>query len=519
MQTVSELLEAQRRKVSGDNSKNFSSIIGIDVKTFGAKGDGVADDTLSFQNAIDYAITVGGVVTIPYGRYRVGEIYIRNRSGVDIVGIRSAHDSDELGSVLIYTGTQRCINIVQDNGDFIYRVRLQNFIIYFEQNCQGGIYVKNLQESTFENVGIWARSKTVETGIDMDSGGIVNIDNCIISRCNIGIKGHYGTLPNPQSTGGSNISRCNIYYCTNAIEIGYTIGLNICENWIEGFQNGILIDNTTGQREVTGLNINNNFFLQSTTGLINARALKVHSGNNTNAIRAQYSFNGNFCFMDSSGSTKPDYTVSHTIITNSVGADVDCVIKSNYFYGATIAAVYSDSPTVNAYVSDNDSRNTLFGAKMETISGVNMLTSSYVLLNTAVEISAPNTTTESTVKNFDIPKGIIGLNGGVRIKAVFSVTNNANAKIIRLKVGSTTLGQFDLSTTGDSFIEFNITNVNSTTAQAIKSLLSSAAKVVVDMKTSAYDTTNIMPLILTVEKGSSTDVVNLSSLAVEVLPR
>lgn len=41
----------------------------ISVKDFGAKGDGVTDDTESCQNAIDYAKTIGAEVVFPNGRY------------------------------------------------------------------------------------------------------------------------------------------------------------------------------------------------------------------------------------------------------------------------------------------------------------------------------------------------------------------------------------------------------------------------------------------------------------------
>lgn len=496
-----------------------SGVGGINVRDYGAMGDGIADDTEAFQEAIDYAITVGGVVSVPFGNYRVGELYISNRSGVDIIGVRSAHDADELGSILIYTGTQRCINIVQDDGDFIYRVTLKDFTIYFEQNCLAGIYLKNLQESTIENVGIWGRSKTVQVGIDADSASIVNIDNCIISRCVVGIKGHYNDPPNPQASYGSNISRCNIFLCTNSIEIGYTIGMNIFENWIEGFQNGVLVDNTTGWREVTGLNVKNNFFIQSTNGLTDTRALNVNSGNNSNPMRIQYNFSGNTCYMNSSGATSPNYIVSNTVFSNIVEAVVDCVIKSNYFYGATVSAVYSDSPTVNAYVSENDTRSTLFGSRSETISGLNMITPVYCIANTAIEITAANTIVETLIKAADVPARIMGDNGSLRVRAVFSVTNNANNKTIRLKLGSTTVGQFNMASTSDAVLEFLVSNVNASNLQVSKGSLLANSRTEVAVGSATENTTVITPILFTVEKAVAGDVVNLSTFTVEVLPR
>ncbi len=43
----------------------------INVKLFGACGDGIADDTVPIQAAIDWATGAGGTVYFPAGTYRV----------------------------------------------------------------------------------------------------------------------------------------------------------------------------------------------------------------------------------------------------------------------------------------------------------------------------------------------------------------------------------------------------------------------------------------------------------------
>lgn len=43
----------------------------IDVRDFGAKGDGQADDTSAIQNALDAAAATGDVVFFPRGEYRI----------------------------------------------------------------------------------------------------------------------------------------------------------------------------------------------------------------------------------------------------------------------------------------------------------------------------------------------------------------------------------------------------------------------------------------------------------------
>lgn len=56
-----------------------------DVRRFGAKGDGVGDDTLAFQRAIDSVGPGGGVVRVPAGRYLIDPLRsVRLRSHVDL---------------------------------------------------------------------------------------------------------------------------------------------------------------------------------------------------------------------------------------------------------------------------------------------------------------------------------------------------------------------------------------------------------------------------------------------------
>ena len=53
---------------------------GVSVKTFGAKGDGVADDTQAFLDAIAQA--PAGAIEIPAGRYKITQILEITRPGI-----------------------------------------------------------------------------------------------------------------------------------------------------------------------------------------------------------------------------------------------------------------------------------------------------------------------------------------------------------------------------------------------------------------------------------------------------
>lgn len=60
----------------GTINRNLRDLVGdvIDVRNYGAKGDGVTDDTAAFNKAAADATNKGGVVYVPHGTYKITEI-------------------------------------------------------------------------------------------------------------------------------------------------------------------------------------------------------------------------------------------------------------------------------------------------------------------------------------------------------------------------------------------------------------------------------------------------------------
>ncbi len=75
------------------------------VRDFGAKADGVADDTAAIQRAIDKAAEKGGTVSLPPGRYRVAGS-LQMKPGVTLHGAGTAPMSITplTGTILLATG-------------------------------------------------------------------------------------------------------------------------------------------------------------------------------------------------------------------------------------------------------------------------------------------------------------------------------------------------------------------------------------------------------------------------------
>ena len=507
--------------------------VAINVKMFPwlAKGDGVTDDTAAIQAAINFAQTVCGRVLLPWGNFLVSTLHFNGKSGCDFVGMRSGHEN-KTGSVLTYTGTGNCIEIADGTGAFMYRTFLKDFQIYFSQNANSGVYGKNLQECLVDNVGVWAVNKVVQYAFDLDGGGIINVDNCIMSHTVNGCRMHFGTAPNPQAYGGSSFTRNNIYFTQNALVTGYTLGINIFNNWIEGFETGVLVSNAgfNPRTEVLGLNMQNNFFVQSTTTWGETRVLRIISSNNSAPVRFSGTFANNLCYMNSSGSTPPTYAISLDLMGNTSIVDVHLVAHGNKFIGVSGAAILNDSAQTNnsrclLIERDNDCRADLFSAvHLPIVAGAGASYGSFlVMCNDNQQHQAPSGTSETTVKTVNIPAYFLGTNGRLRITAYWAGSSNANDKFCRIRVGDlsgTIISEVNMNGSGYSTVNVALVSQNSLTAKYSDSYSVNTAGIAQAgwRQAFSFSSANMVPLLVTSLTTNSADYLTLVSLLVEALP-
>lgn len=90
---------------TNDHTAQLADIV-YNVKSLGAKGDGVTDDTLAIKNAIDYVDSIGGgTVYLPKGVYRfskhleMGDYTTFQGAGIDITTLKMVDNVDLTGTL------------------------------------------------------------------------------------------------------------------------------------------------------------------------------------------------------------------------------------------------------------------------------------------------------------------------------------------------------------------------------------------------------------------------------------
>ena len=230
----------------------------LNVKWFGAKGDGVTDDTLSIQRAID----TGFSVFIPPGKYNVKELKGFS-SGQIIQGISKAESwgGKNTQNITLLNGIGSADNYVIKNnvwedGILPTAITVKNLSIEGSEKTNG-ILVGN--SSTIEGVKI----QNCINGLSKIK--VSNVMNCQINGCTNGV----------MNATDSKITNNFIYYNEVGINFDYSNDNSIVNNKIEW--NGIGISLT---KAVYNLISNNIIDRNTTYGIYTSNATNTTiSGN------------------------------------------------------------------------------------------------------------------------------------------------------------------------------------------------------------------------------------------------
>jgi hypothetical protein len=311
----------------------------ISVKDFGARGDGVADDTFCLQAAIAAAQSSHRALLVPAGAYLFRGLVVSG--SVDIYG-----DGAPLDSVLKYVGSGTALRIENGGG------RLRNLTVASAGPAGIGIDFSGASEMYLDHVEVGSSpTSRFAAGVRLvESGGVV-LEHYVSSWNDIGVLLDTGKSASAHVV----IQNGNFFEASvAAVRIKHGTEVYIEKNWIESFQNGILLDNGDGIVCANSVFIRNNSMLSRKTG---ALAVKVNGVNSQYGI---YAFNFHF-----EGNRIIQAGGAYNIELRYAGAAADSIgrfgFRNNLFSGATAAAVYGDSPALQVY-SENDLTDPFAGA-------------------------------------------------------------------------------------------------------------------------------------------------------------
>lgn len=147
-----------------------------------------------------------------------------------------------------------------------------------------------------------------------------------------------------------------------------------------------------------------------------------------------------------------------------------------------------------------------------------------LLAASAVAASITGTLTETALATIPIPAGVLGLNGGIEIRSVWSTTNSANSKTMRTRLGGIGGSQFmtlAVTTSATTSDERRIRNRNSASSQigsAPAGTTGYLANTANTLPTGAVNTAAAVDLVLSAQLANTGETITLESYEVWLLP-
>lgn len=148
----------------------------------------------------------------------------------------------------------------------------------------------------------------------------------------------------------------------------------------------------------------------------------------------------------------------------------------------------------------------------------------YLLAQTGVAVAAlTGTTAETTLATVTVPAGMLGPNGALDILALWTFTNSANVKTLRVRLGGL-LGTAFLETTQTATAAAQTTtrifNRGSVASQVgfVASVVSGGGNSTGAIVTSAIDTSAAVSLVITGQLANAGESITLQDYSVRALP-
>jgi len=132
-------------------------------------------------------------------------------------------------------------------------------------------------------------------------------------------------------------------------------------------------------------------------------------------------------------------------------------------------------------------------------------------------VALTGTTVETTLVTITIPAGLIGSNGKVKMYPLYSMTNNANNKSLRVKLGGSTAFSTVVSNSSQSSALVIIRNIGSESVQkSSTSVVSGLGNIGIALATLAIDTSVATTITVTGQLANSADTMTLEGFFMEI---
>jgi hypothetical protein len=147
-----------------------------------------------------------------------------------------------------------------------------------------------------------------------------------------------------------------------------------------------------------------------------------------------------------------------------------------------------------------------------------------MLGRSAVAASVTGTTTETALATVTVPAGAMGPNGGIEIRSVWSFTNSANNKTLRVRHGGVAGTQFLtlIQTTNASYSDVRRIRNRASAASQIGSMAAGASGGLgtnsAALVTGANDSSTALDVVLTGQLALGSETLTLESYEVWLLP-
>lgn len=139
-----------------------------------------------------------------------------------------------------------------------------------------------------------------------------------------------------------------------------------------------------------------------------------------------------------------------------------------------------------------------------------------ILAASFVSVNTPADTSEDTLATIAVPANALGANGLLRVTALWSYTNSANNKTMRVRFGGTSMFSNVVTTTASQQMQAIIANVNATNVQKCFGGGTSFTASTNSISAGAIDTTSSANITITGTKASSGETLTLEGYVVEI---